>query len=213
MRTVILANGEPPSEADVARWLQPGDRLICADGGARVALRLGLKPHAVVGDFDSLDPGELTALEAGGAVLLRFPPAKDETDLELALLRYGLSGEVVILGAMGGRIDHELANMLLLAMPALRDAHVQIAHGRDQIELIDARETPAMLKLHGMPGDTVSLLPFGGDAHDIHTQGLLYPLRGESLRIGPARGVSNVMQTGHATIHVGAGLLLCIHTS
>lgn len=216
MRTVIIANGEPPADSDLARWLQPGDHLICADGGARVALRHGLQPQHVIGDFDSLDTAELAALERGGARLHRFPPAKDETDLELALAFAASAqpeGDIVILGAMGGRIDHELANMLLLAMPALRGMRVAIAHGSERIALIDARQAQADAVLEGAVGDTVSLLPFGGDAHGIRTEGLQYPLSNESLLVGPARGVSNVMIASRARVSVGAGLLLCVVNS
>ena len=69
MRTVIIANGDAPTERDLARWLRPGDQLICADGGARVALRHNLRPQHIIGDFDSLEAGELAALEEDGAQL------------------------------------------------------------------------------------------------------------------------------------------------
>lgn len=215
-RIVILANGEPPTSDDLQRWLRPGDDLICADGGARTALRHGLRPQVVIGDFDSLDESEREALVAGGAQMLRHPPAKDETDLELALLHAverAPGGQIVVLGALGGRIDHALANMLLLAMPALRGCDVCIAHGRDRIALIDARHVPAEHVVDGVAGDTVSLLPFGGAAHGIHTVGLRYPLHGESLFVGPARGVSNVLLDARAVVRVDAGMLLCVHTT
>jgi thiamine pyrophosphokinase len=229
MRTVIIANGDPPTQADLARWLRPGDRLICADGGARVALHHGLHPSVVIGDFDSLEPELLAALETGGTTLLRHPPEKDETDLELALMlaaipetRHDVSHpgalaqpapEIILLGALGGRVDHELANMLLLAMPMLRGHAVIIAHGPERLSLLDAREVPTTALLSAQAGDTVSLLPFGGDAHGIVTHGMKYPLRNESLFVGPARGVSNIAETTHPSIQLSAGMLLCIVTA
>ena len=209
MRSVIIANGDPPGDSDLARWLHPGAQLICADGGARVALRHGLRPSHVIGDFDSLDEAELARLAAGGAQLHRHPPAKNETDLELALALAG-PGEIVILGALGGRIDQTLANLLLLTLPALRGRMVIIAHDPEQIQLLDARAGPAALTLNGHPGDTVSLLPFGGDAIGVSTAGLEYPLRDETLFIGPARGVSNVILADHARVTLRAGMLACI---
>jgi thiamine pyrophosphokinase len=212
-RSVIIANGEAPAASDVARWLRAQDMLVCADGGARVALRLGLAPQHVVGDFDSLEPGLLDTLVARGAQLHRYPPAKNETDLELALAFCAAnSDEIIVLGALGGRVDHALANMLLLAMHVLRGKRVIIAHGPERIQLIDARETPASLALYGNPGALVSLLPFGGDAHGIRTTGLEYPLVDESLLVGPARGVSNVLLSTRADVFVRQGLLLCIAT-
>ncbi len=237
MRIVIIANGIPPAQRDIDRWLRPGDTLMCADGGARAALALGLAPQHVIGDFDSLAEDELNALQRRGAILHRHPTHKDETDLELALLmamaffttehtegtekektsaRAVISvvhrNEIVVLGALGGRIDHELANMLLLAMPALKGAHVVLAHGPQRLFAIDARDGDTVAHLRGHAGDTVSLLPFNGDAHGIETAGLEYPLRNESLFVGPARGVSNVMLAGEATVALQAGMLLCVVT-
>ncbi len=138
-RTVIIANGDPPAASDLQRWLRPGDRLLCADGGARVALQYDLRPLRVIGDFDSLNDAELQALERRGAQLERHPAHKDETDLELALL-YAAStepdGEIVILGALGGRLDQTVANVMLLAMPILNKCRVTIAAGDEQSFLI-----------------------------------------------------------------------------
>jgi thiamine pyrophosphokinase len=228
MRTIIIANGDPPTDRDIAQWLRQGDTLICADGGARAALALGLRPHCVIGDFDSLSNADLFELERRGAQLRRYAPRKDETDLELALLLAtgklappaassgddgGSTAEIVVLGAFGGRRDHELANMLLLAMPALKGAHVILAHGNQRLFVIDARDHPAQAVVRGRPGVVVSLLPFGGDAHGVRTVGLEYPLRDESLFIGPARGVSNVMLGDEAGIALHTGMLLCVVTA
>ncbi len=214
MKVVIIANGDPPNAEDVARWVGSEDMLICADGGARVALRLGLWPRHVIGDFDSLDTADLRALQAHGVQLHRYPSHKDETDLELAL-RFAArqlappADEIVVLGAFGGRRDHEMGNILLLAMPDLRGRTVTFAHGDTRLFLIDARHAPAQRAWEGAPGDVVSLIPIGGDAHGVRTEGLEYALRGESLAFGPARGVSNVMTAPRAQVSVQQGALLC----
>jgi len=210
MRTIIIANGAPPTATDLARWLMPGDRLICADGGGRAALAAGLKPDLVVGDFDSLSEAELAALAASGAALERHPRQKDQTDLELALRRALVDGatDIVVLGGLGGRLDHTLANAMLLALPGLTGGRARLASGAETLFVLSGRET---LTLDGQPGDTVSLLPLG-EAAGIVTSGLAYPLRNETLRVGPARGVSNEMYSARATIRLGTGFLLCIHT-
>ena len=210
MRTIIIANGAPPTPADLARWLRPADRLICADGGGRAALAAGLKPDLVVGDFDSLTEAELGALSSNGAALERHPRQKDETDLELALRRALVDGatEIVVLGGLGGRLDHTLANAMLLALPGLSGGRGRLAGGAETLSVLRGPET---LTLEGQAGDTVSLLPLG-EAAGIVTSGLAYPLRNEALRVGPARGVSNEMYSARATIRLGTGFLLCIHT-
>lgn len=189
--------------------MRSGDTLICADGGGRAALALGLSPQFVIGDFDSLTPEELDALAQRGAKLMRYPKEKDETDLELVLMFAAPTHqEIIILGAGGGRLDQTLANMMLLAMPQLTPKHhVIIATANEQVSLIHGGET---FVLRGEAGRTVSLLPLGGDARGVTTTGLQYPLKDETLRFGPARGVSNVMLSDQATIFARQGSLLVI---
>ncbi len=185
-RTVIIANGLPPDEATVRHWLQPDDdsthvRLICADGGARIALALGLTPDVVVGDLDSLDEAALARLKATGCRLVVYPAAKDWTDLELALKLavQEVATEIVILGALGGRLDQELANILLLLLPELQDISTRIADDRQ--EMFVARDEA---EIAGQSGDVVSLIPLGGDAEGIVTEGLARSLR-------PARSIGS----------------------
>ncbi len=210
MRTVIIANGERPTQDTVHRWLRPGDRLVCADGGARHALTLGLRPQVVVGDMDSLDEPAQAQLKALGARLVVHPAAKDETDLELALLLALQEGatELVVLGGLGGRLDQLIANVLLLTLPQLEGVSARIVDGRQQAFIIRGEAT-----IHGRPGDVLSLIPLGGDAQGILTEGLLYPLRDETLRPGPARGVSNVFTAQTARVTLRRGALLAVHIS
>ena len=211
MRIVILANGEPPGADEVRAWLRPGDELICADGGARTALQLGIHPSIVIGDFDSLTGADLAQLEGAGVLLIRHPREKDETDLELALICAAaqMPTEIVILGAHGGRTDHMLANIMLLALPQLSSINVCIASRSERLWLLQPNQIHTVV---GATSDTVSLLPLGGDVLGIDTNGLQYPLRNEPLRFGPARGVSNVMLGATAGIRFTSGRLLCVHS-
>ncbi|MCS7062409.1 MAG: thiamine diphosphokinase, partial [Anaerolineae bacterium] len=129
-RAIIFANGELPEPAAVRGLIQPDDLLIAADGGARHCRALGLTPHLVIGDFDSLDAAELGALEQAGATLRQHPRDKDETDLELALLEAAARGAsyLVVLGAFGGRLDMTLANIQLLLHPKLAGVRVELRH-------------------------------------------------------------------------------------
>ena len=203
-----MANGIAPDETTVRRWLDSATRLICADGGARAALSLGLRPDVVVGDLDSLDEAQQAQLAALGCRLAVYPVAKDWTDLELALklaLEEGAT-EVVILGALGGRLDQELANIMLLLLPELDNVSVRIVDERQEMFVTRSEAT-----LAGQPGDIVSLIPWGGDVMGIITEGLMYPLRDEPLLAGPARGISNMMIGQVARVTLRSGALLVIH--
>ncbi len=211
-RALIFANGDlndgPAVQAALAA---ASDALIvAADGGARMAQACGLAPQLVVGDMDSLSAEELGTLQAAGARLQRHSPHKDESDLELALLAAVHEGArwLRVLGAIGDRMDQTLANIALLAMDALRDCDARLVAGRQVLWLLDAGEHT----LQGRAGDTISLLPLGGDARGITTTGLEYPLQDETLRFGPARGVSNVMLGERAQVRLRTGTLVVVHT-
>lgn len=210
MRAVVIANGTPPTPALVRQVAAAADLVVCADGGAHAAINGNLCPHQVVGDFDSLDEETISQLQQMGAEVHRYPARKDETDLELTLLRTVELGadEIVVLGALGGRLDQTLANIMLLALPALREIPVRIVDEAHEVQLINGQGI-----IRGEVGDVVSLLPIAGDAVGIETDGLEWPLNGSTLSFGAARGVSNRLTKPVATVKVTSGLLVAIRLS
>jgi thiamine pyrophosphokinase len=190
--------------------------VVAADGGASRALDLGCRPDVVVGDGDSLGEAGLARLRAAGIALELAPVAKDESDTELAVLAAVRRGaeRLTLLGALGGpRLDHALANVWLLAHPALAGVHVVILDGRTRVRLLTAGPAgPAVAVIAGRPGDLVTLLPFGEDALGVTTSGLAYPLDCELLRVGPARGLSNVRTGPDACVSLRSGRLLVVET-
>jgi len=207
MKAIIIANGQIHDGDFHQSLVAPTDLVICADGGASNALALGLQPQVVIGDQDSLDSNLQAQLEADGCQVLAHPTRKDETDLELALyyaLEHGVD-EILILGALGGRIDQTLANVLLLALPELRYVKAKILGGRQEISLISGEAI-----IEGQVGDTLSLLPLTEEVTGIYTEGLEYPLENGALHLGPSRGVSNVLTSPQARVRIGQGLLLAV---
>ena len=209
-RTIIVANGSPPTAEALSRWWRPGIRLIAADGGARHALALGLTPDVAVGDMDSLDAETREQLAQQGCSLIVHPEDKDETDLELALLLAIKedTSEIIILGALGGRLDQSLANVLLLTLPELSGVAVKLVDAWQEA-LIVRGGTQATVE--GRVGDTLSLIPLTDDASGVYTQGLKWSLSGDTLFAGPARGVSNVIVSLPVRIQVDKGVLLVVH--
>jgi len=211
-QTLLFANGELNHGAMLGRLLDAleSPRVICADGGALHARALGLTPQTIIGDLDSLTENQVADFQAAGVEILRYPPEKDETDLELALhycRRMGFT-RIHILGGLGGRFDQALANILLLAHPAFRDLRVDFVDGDQRVRLLP----PGRHHVAGGRGDTISLIPLRAAAEGVATRGLRYRLNGETLPLGPARGISNVMLEAEAEIALRAGLLLLVHT-
>ncbi|MDX2161828.1 MAG: thiamine diphosphokinase [bacterium] len=209
---LIFANGDANDGAMVQRAIQQAHHplIAAADGGARIARHYGLTPQVVIGDMDSLTPDELHALEAAGAEIYRYPQEKNETDLELVLLWAARADprRIRVIGAVGDRLDQTMANVYLLALPALRGIDVRICAGKQETWLA----LPGSSAIQGAPGDTVSLIPLGGGVRGVRTENLYYPLKDEDLPFGPARGVSNVLKGERGVIHVRDGVLLVVHT-
>jgi thiamine pyrophosphokinase len=208
-RAIIFANGTLPDIQAARRLLREGDFWIAADGGSRHALAMGRAPDVVIGDLDSLPAAVRDSLVRAGTKILTFPTEKDETDLELALQYAVREGFTIIriLAGLGGRTDQTLANLFLLTDPALANLDVRIDDGREEAFRV-GKETA----VHGAAGDLISLLPVGIPAEGVTTEGLRFPLRGETLIPFRTRGISNQMLGERAAIKVENGVLLCIHT-
>ena len=207
MYVVVVANAPDADLAPYHDQLAAADLVIAADGGAEALLRVKVVPQLVLGDLDSVRAASLTYLEEHGVEIQHFPREKDETDLELALLVAAEREATMIdvLGALGGRWDHTLANIALMAHPALRNCHVRILADRQTLFLV--RDTS---ELHGQHGDTVSLLPLTPTVSGVTTAGLLYPLADATLHYEQARGISNVLLEPPGHVSVTAGLLLVV---
>ena len=211
-RALVFANGEIDDGPMVQQALAHSDDalVIAADGGARIAWHYDQRVDVAVGDMDSLSEVELSLLEASGAEIQKFPREKDFTDLELAL-NYLTERHVQwirIVGGLGGRLDQTIGNIYLLALPALRECDVKLVAGKQASWLV----YPGTHTIQGEKGDTLSLIPMDGAVTNIHTDGLYYPLQGETLDFGPARGISNVFTRDSVNMTFDRGLMLLVHT-
>lgn len=207
---LIFANGVIEDIAWVEPYLGRARAVIAADGGIRFPLALGRVPDTLIGDLDSLPDGVEENIADWQMEVIRYPPAKDETDLELALLlaaRRFPDAELLILGGFGGRLDQTLANITLLAHPELLNRTVVFVDERETARLLIDQAT-----IRGRAGDTISLIPLGGPVRVQETTGLRWPLRDETLAFGPARGISNEMTADRVTVRLAEGMLLCVHT-
>jgi thiamine pyrophosphokinase len=211
-RALIFANGEQLNIAAVQGMLQPEDYLIAADGGLRYLFSLGLTPHLLIGDLDSVSADDVARVIRANTRVMRYPVHKDETDLELAVLTAVQEGcsEIVILGALGGRLDMTLGNICLLLLPELVNCSVCLDDGAEEVFFI--RPGDQGRTIIGQRGDRVSLLPWAGPAVGIRTEGLYYPLNGETMFPERTRGISNQMLEDQAAVYLQSGLLICIHT-
>ncbi len=183
--------------------LRSGDYVIACDYGLHHAHRAGVRPDLLVGDFDSFHDIPDTDIPT-----LRVKPEKDDTDTGLAVQQGMKLGyrDFYILGALGGRLDHQLANLHTAASIALSggrcvlesdDTLVCTVHNE---ELIVPRRT----------GWALSVFAWGGDARGVDLENVKYPLQDASLSCDYPIGVSNEFEADTAVIRVRDGLLFVV---
>ena len=199
---VVVAAGPGPA-VDVP----PARVVLAADGGLDRARELGVGVDVVVGDLDSVSAEALAAARGAGARVVGHPAAKDATDLELALDEAVALGahRVLVLASAEGRLDHLLSSLLLLGADRYAEIELDAVVGTARVHVIRGARS-----LEGRPGELVTLLAVGGPAEGVTTEGLEYPLAGETLEPGSSRGVSNVFAGRAARVTVTRGALLAI---
>ena len=195
-----------PAVVEVLAALRP-DLVVAVDSGLHLALDTGWSVDRVVGDMDSVDPGQLAAVEAAGATALRHPVDKDATDLELALEHLVEEGcdSVVVVGSDGGRMDHLLGGALTLCSPRFAGLGVQAWLGGARI--VPVHDEASIV---GAPGRLLSIIAVGGPALGVRTNGLRWPLCGEQLEAGSSRGLSNEMLAEVAGVSVEGGCVAVV---
>lgn len=209
MRCIILTGGSAGDLNKLHEIISVDDTIICADSGARIAAALDIVPHMVVGDFDSLSENEITNFAKKGIILKKYPPAKDDTDTALALAEaLALKpGEIIIIGALGTRFDHSLANVHLLRTAFEKGIKARIIDEQNEISLVSPRET---VVINGRPGDLFSLLPLTTEVTGVNVKGARWPLENATFTIGNPYGVSNRLAANRVEISITTGLMLLI---
>ena len=206
MRALIVLGGDAPGEALLSRCMRESDLVIAADSGLAAFDRAGLSPDLLVGDMDSVDSAILSRYE-GRVPERRLSPIKDDTDgvdaVDLAIARG--AKEITLLGALGGRLDHALANVMLLVRAYRKGARARILTEAERIVRVCAEE-----RLQGAEGDTVSLLPLG-TARGVTLLGFFYPLKDATLDSDYPLGVSNVVTDSEAIVRAREGDLILFH--
>jgi thiamine pyrophosphokinase len=207
-RIIIFANGELPDLEKARDLLLEDDFIIAADGGTRHALALGKTPNVVIGDLDSITKEERRKMEQSEVEIIQHPSDKNETDLELAI-QHALTlnpEQIIILAALGGRLDQTLGNIALIS--DLRPSTFDLRLDDGIEEIFFCRDK---CEINGTTGDLVSLIPWQGEVTGIVTDSLKWPLQNETLYPNKTRGISNEMTRGTATVQIASGLLLVVH--
>lgn len=204
-RAYIFFNGELLGSKDYYLELLKRDNgdIYCADGGANILEELGILPMEIWGDFDSVSLEILDRYSESGVIIKKFPKDKDFTDGEL-ILKYITEkayDEIVVIGGLGGRKDHELTNLNLM----FKFKNLTFITEREEIFAIDRKR-----EFIGEKGKTISFVPFSERVEGVTLKGFKYPLNNYTLYQGDTICMSNIAIEDRATINFKMGKLLGI---
>lgn len=209
-RAVIFVNGNLSDIGQAKNIIEKEDCLIATDGAARHIIKLGLVPNVIIGDMDSISPNLLEQSHLSPTILIKYPIKKDKTDFELAV-DYCLENkfeEIIIFGVLGDRIDHLIANILLITkiQSEKRSTKIKIIENKKETYVLNEK-----IEISGQIGDELSIIPISSKLEGVVTRGLEYRLDNETLSLGSTRGISNIFNSSLITIEVKKGVALVIH--
>jgi len=207
MEVTVVTNGYIGNVKILKSAIKNSDYIICADGAAKYLMNLDIYPHLLVGDLDSISDDALKWIEKSRINIEKFPVKKDMTDTELAI-EFALQkspNTITIVGAIGSRMDHSLGNIMLLYK-----IHKMGVKARIINEVNDITITDSTINIEGNVGQTISIIPIGGNVKGVTLEGLEYPLNNHNIDLGSSLGISNKLIKRNATISVKEGILLVV---
>ena len=204
-RAIVFVNGNLSDLSQAKKIISKEDYLIAADGGVKHILKLGLIPQIAIGDLDSTPKN----MKSATTKIIKYPREKDKTDFEL-VIDYCLEKkfkEIIIFGIFGDRIDHFIANILLLIkiQTENQSVKIKIIEGNKEMHILNKK-----IVIYGQIGDELSIIPIN-KLEGVTTEGLLYRLIDHTLPFGTTRGISNVLNETSSRIEINKGVALIIH--
>lgn len=177
------------------------DTVICADGGFQIAQQLGLAPNILIGDYDSSPRPNLPDI-------IVLPMEKDMTDSEAAIDLAVSKGfrRITVLGGLGGRLDHTMGNLGMLAKYCGRLEHLAFVDGHNYVFMLP----PGSFTVPANPYQYMGIISYGAFARDVTLRGVKYPLTNHFLTNDTTLGVSNEITAEEAAISFTEGRLLVI---
>ena len=210
MKICIILNGEIKDYKYIKSIICKNnyDYIICSDGGANHTYKMNIVPDYIIGDLDSIEDNVIKYYKSKNVKFNKFPTKKDETDTELSIwLANKLNAKKIdLIGALGGRIDHTIANMNLLYYIRNKNIIPKMISEKEEVYIAIEEE----IIIDGNKGDTISIIPIKGDAKGITLKNLEYPLENGIMDFSRPLGISNIMTNSSCNIKVNEGSIIII---
>lgn len=208
MICIILSNGEYGETEIYKEYIKNADKIICADGGANQAYKMGVIPDYIIGDMDSIKTEIKEYFLENNVLFKKFPRRKDFTDTQLALnLAEDIGArEIIFFGTMGKRLDHTLSNLYCSIDTVLKG--IKVTHITPEYKVYLLNQTQ---EIQGTKGDLVSVFSLTDFSYGVSEQGFEYPLENVIMENKKPYAVSNVLTDEKGIISIEEGILAVFH--
>ncbi|TCT16951.1 thiamine pyrophosphokinase [Natranaerovirga pectinivora] len=185
------------------------DYTMVVDGALDIIKDSQVKVDLIIGDLDTVDENLVLQFRDKGVEVIQFSPDKDYSDTHLALIKALElnASDITIVGGIGTRMDHTLANIHTLMIPTEKNIPCRIVNENNIIQC-----TNNTLALENTFGEYISLIPLTTEVSGISSKGLKYSLDNDKLVIGASIGISNEIIDKNAFITIKEGILIVIQS-
>lgn len=209
MKVIIFGGGTIVNYTSMKSYICQNDYIICADSGVKHAEQMGIIPDIMLGDFDSIEPELFESYKKKGIKIIDYPPEKDKTDAHIAL-EYALDlspEEIILLGYIGSRMDHTIANIHTLQNPLARQVDAYIINENNKIFLVNGSKV-----IKNDFGRYISFIPLTSEAKISVDKGVKYPIHNIVMRQQESLGVSNELTHESCTLQMHQGTIIVIQS-
>lgn len=208
MKAIIVTGGNKPSKKLLNSYIKSGDLIIGADKGSEYLYDYEIMPNVILGDFDSISEEKLKKIEEKQVEIIKFPPEKDYTDTEIAIMEAMKRGAdtIYLFGGLGTRADHSLGNIGLLLTTKNKGARLLIVDDHNKMYLADKN-----MSLNGSQGEIISFHALSDVVKGFEIRGAKYNLNSYDMHLLDPRAVCNEFIDTPINIKYESGELLIIH--
>lgn len=206
MKVLLVSSGTIEDPQLLKKYSKEVDYILAVDGGSNYCIKNNIIPDMVIGDLDSIEEDILKIINEKNINILKYPVKKNATDSELAIdfLIEKDYKEIILLGSLGSRIDHSLANIYLLEYMLEKNVEGILINEKNIIYLVDNEKIIEKNKKY------ISIVPITDNGIEVSLEGFEYPLEKEKIKRGSTLGISNELKEkkGLVKIHKGKALVI-----
>lgn len=207
---VLVAGGELNNKI-FKEYINKSAFSVAVDSGANIFYKNNILPNLLVGDLDSIDEKSLNYLKSNKIKIDKYPCEKDLTDLEIGLNSLINNGcdEIYALGTIGSRIDHSLANIMILKKMYDLNYKCYMINDKNRVQYIESKKEIIIKKEY----ENISIVPLSENGINVSLEGFYYKITDYEMELGSTTGISNYLLNDKGSIKLNRGRALIIESN